>query len=49
MTTLARLLTKQGRRDKARAMLFDVYSWFTVGFDSADLKPAKALLERLDS
>jgi tetratricopeptide (TPR) repeat protein len=45
--SLARLLDHQGRRDEARTMLADVYNWFTEGFDSADLKDAKALLEDL--
>jgi len=46
-TSLARLLNKQGNRDEARAMLADIYGWFTEGFDTADLKDAKALLEEL--
>jgi adenylate cyclase len=33
----------------ARAMLSDVYNWFTEGFDTADLKDAKALLNELSS
>jgi predicted ATPase len=45
--SLARLLAKQGRRDEARTMLADVYNWFTEGFDTADLKDAKALLDQL--
>ena len=45
-TSLARLLAKQGRRDEARAMLAEIYNWFTEGFDTADLKDAKALLEQ---
>jgi class 3 adenylate cyclase/tetratricopeptide (TPR) repeat protein len=48
-TSLARLLTKQGKRDEARAMLADIYNWFTEGFDTADLKDAKALLDELTS
>ena len=48
-TSLARLLAKQGRRDEARAMLADIYGWFTEGFDTADLKDAKALLDQLNS
>jgi predicted ATPase len=44
-TSLARLLVSQGHRDEARAMLAEVYGWFTEGFDTADLKDAKALLE----
>ena len=35
MTSLARLLAKQGRRDEARAMLAEIYNWFTEGFDTA--------------
>jgi adenylate cyclase len=48
-TSLARLLASQGRRDKARAMLADIYHWFTEGFDTADLKDAKALLDELSA
>jgi len=44
---LARLLASQGRRDEARARLADIYGWFTEGFDTADLKDAKALLDQL--
>ena len=47
-TSLARLLAKQGKRDEARAMLAEIYNWFTEGFDTADLKDAKALLEELN-
>ena len=47
-TNLARLLAKQGRRDEARAMLAEIYGWFTEGFDTADLKDAKALLDELN-
>jgi predicted ATPase len=46
---LARLLDSIGRRDEARAMLADIYRWFTEGFDTADLKDAKALLEELSA
>ncbi len=46
-TSLARLLAKQGRRDEARTMLAEIYGWFTEGFDTADLKDAKALLDEL--
>jgi predicted ATPase/class 3 adenylate cyclase len=48
-TSLARLLAKQGKRDEARAMLAEIYNWFTEGFDTADLKDAKALLTELGS
>ena len=44
MTSLARLLASQGRRDEARTTLAYIYNWFTEGFDTADLKDAKALL-----
>jgi predicted ATPase len=44
-TSLARLLPRQGRREEARALLAPVYAWFTEGFDTADLKEAKALLD----
>ena len=46
--SLARLLAKQGRRDEAQAMLADIYGWFTEGFDTADLKDAKALLDEMN-
>src|SRR5258708_220393 len=46
-TSLARLLAQQGRRDEARTMLAEIYNWFTEGFDTADLKDAKALLDEL--
>jgi len=45
--SLADLLANHGRRDEARAMLADIYNWFTEGFDTADLKDAKALLDEL--
>jgi adenylate cyclase len=48
-TSLARILRDTGRRDEARAILADIYHWFTEGFDTADLKDAKALLDRLAS
>jgi predicted ATPase len=47
--SLARLLAKQGRRDEARTMLAEIYGWFTEGFDTADLKDAKALLAELSA
>jgi predicted ATPase len=46
-TSLARLLANQDRRDEARPMLAAIYSWFTEGLDTADLKDAKALLLQL--
>jgi predicted ATPase len=45
--SLARLLTEQDRRDEARAMLAEIYGWFTEGFDTPDLKDAKQLLDQL--
>ena len=45
--SLARLLARLGRRDEARAMLAEIYGWFSEGFDTADLKDAKALLQEL--
>jgi len=44
---LARLLRKNDRREEARVMLAEIYNWFTEGFDTADLKDAKALLDEL--
>ncbi len=46
-TNLARLWQKQGKKDEARALLAPIYDWFTEGFDTADLKDAKTLLEEL--
>jgi tetratricopeptide (TPR) repeat protein len=46
-TSLARLWGEQGRRAEARDLLAPVYGWFTEGFDTADLKDAKALLDAL--
>jgi hypothetical protein len=41
------LLDKQRNRDEARTMLAEIYNWFTEGFDTVDLKNAKALLDEL--
>jgi predicted ATPase len=46
-TSLARLLKRQGKRDDARAVLGQIYGWFNEGFEFADLKDAKALLDEL--
>jgi predicted ATPase len=46
-TSLARLWRNQGQHEEARKLLAPVYGWFTEGFDTADLKDAKALLEEL--
>ena len=43
--SLARLWRDQGKRDEARELLAPVYGWFTEGFDTLDLKQAKALLD----
>jgi tetratricopeptide (TPR) repeat protein len=45
--SLARLLAGQGKRDEARAQLARIYAWFTEGFETPDLKEAKALLDEL--
>ena len=45
--SIARLWRDQGKRDEARELLAPVYGWFTEGFDTRDLKEAKALLEEL--
>jgi predicted ATPase len=45
--SMARLWRDQGKRDEARDLLAPVYGWFTEGFDTLDLKDAKALLEEL--
>ena len=45
--SLARLWQRQGKRVEARALLAEVYGWFTEGFDTADLQEAKALLDAL--
>ena len=46
-TSLARLWRDQGKAQQARELLAPVYGWFTEGFDTLDLKEAKALLEKL--
>jgi tetratricopeptide (TPR) repeat protein len=46
--SLARLLRDTSRGDEARAMLAQIYNWFTEGFDTADLKDARALLDQLN-
>jgi len=45
--SLSRLLQRQGKREEARRLLAEVYAWFTEGFDTADLKDARALLDAL--
>jgi class 3 adenylate cyclase/predicted ATPase len=46
-TSLARLWQQQGKQHEAHDLLSDIYNWFTEGFDTQDLKDAKALLEEL--
>jgi adenylate cyclase len=46
-TSLARLRRQQGKQAEARELLSGIYNWFTEGFDTKDLKDAKALLEEL--
>jgi predicted ATPase len=45
--SMARLWRDQGKRNEARELLAPVYGWFTEGFDTLDLKQAKALLDEL--
>jgi predicted ATPase len=45
--SLARLLDKRGHRNEARTIIAEIYTSFTEGFDTADLKDAKSLLEQL--
>ena len=45
--SLARLWRDQGKREEARELLAPVYGWFTEGFDTRDLKEARALLDEL--
>jgi class 3 adenylate cyclase/predicted ATPase len=47
VNSLARLWREQGKPQQARELLAPVYSWFTEGFDTRDLKEAKALLDEL--
>ena len=47
--SMARLWRDQGKVQQARELLAPVYGWFTEGFDTRDLKEAKALLRQLES
>jgi len=47
IVSFAGLLKRQGKIDEAHGMLSEIYNWFTEGFDTADLKDAKALLDEL--
>ena len=45
--SLSRLWQQQGKQEEAHQLLAEIYAWFTEGFDTADLKEAKFLLEEL--
>ncbi len=45
--SLSRLWHQQGKQEEAHHLLAEIYGWFTEGFDTADLKEAKALLGEL--
>ena len=47
--SMARLWRDQGKRQQARDLLAPVFGWFTEGFDTRDLKEAKALLDELNA
>jgi predicted ATPase len=47
--SIARIRQRQGRRAEALGLLGDVYGWFTEGFDTADLREARDLLQQLSS
>jgi predicted ATPase len=49
VTSMAGLWRNQGKREEAHDLLAPVYGWFTEGFDTLDLKEAKALLDALAS
>jgi tetratricopeptide (TPR) repeat protein len=48
-TSLSRLLQRQGKREEARHVLTEIHSWFTEGFDTADLRNARTLLDELSA
>ena len=47
--SLSRLRLRQGRREEGRQLLGEAYHWFTEGFETADLREAGALLEKMNS
>ncbi len=47
VTSLSRLWQKQGKTEEARQILAEIYGWFSEGFDTADLKEARELLQGL--
>ncbi len=48
-TSLGRLMHQQGRNDEARQLVRPIYDWFSEGFDTGDLKEARALLDEIES
>jgi class 3 adenylate cyclase/tetratricopeptide (TPR) repeat protein len=48
-TGLARLLASEGEREEGRRLLAEIYGWFTEGFDTADLRDARKLLDQLST
>jgi predicted ATPase len=48
VTSLSRLWKQQGKKAEARQALAEIYGWFTEGFDTRDLKDAKALLDEIE-
>ena len=46
-SSLVRMWRNEGRRDEGHELLAPIYGWFTEGFDTVDLKEAKALLDQL--
>jgi predicted ATPase len=47
--SLSRLWQQQGKQGEARKLRGETFGWFTEGFDTGDLKEAKALLEELEA
>ena len=47
VTSLSRLWQSQGKQAEAKQVLAEIYGWFTEGFDTADLKDVRTLLEAL--
>jgi predicted ATPase len=47
--SLSRLWQHQGKCDEARQLMSPIYGWFTEGFDTADLREAKVLLDELSA
>jgi adenylate cyclase len=45
--SLTRLRKKQGKQEEAHQILFEIYGWFTEGFNTTDLKAAKDLLHEI--